>query len=241
MIALSSIDQERFGIVTARDGEVTLSTLEPDLAFCRARGVQLLIARCRTEELEVAQALEAAGGQLMDTLVYYGSRLDCPGPDDQKVVQVRRLQADDAPAVSRVAAQAFGGYFGHYHADPRLDRAKADEAYASWAARSCSDPSAADTVLVAERAGHVVGFLTLQRRGRNEQEVILNAVEPAAQRHGIYKALMVEAMRSARADGAALLSISTQITNLAVQKVWSRLGFEPSRSYYTFHLWLDQA
>jgi hypothetical protein len=31
--------------------------------------------------------------------------------------------------------------------------------------------------------------------------------------------------------------ISTQITNVAVQKVWTRLGFEPSRSYYTFHKW----
>ena len=35
--------------------------------------------------------------------------------------------------------------------------------------------------------------------------------------------------------------LSTQVTNLAVQKVWSRLGFEPSRSYYTFHLWFDGA
>lgn len=35
--------------------------------------------------------------------------------------------------------------------------------------------------------------------------------------------------------------VSTQITNLAVQKVWVRLGFEPYRFYYTFHKWFDEA
>jgi hypothetical protein len=29
------------------------------------------------------------------------------------------------------------------------------------------------------------------------------------------------------------LIISTQVTNVAVQKIWTRLGFEPVRSYYT--------
>ena len=43
----------------------------------------------------------------------------------------------------------FSGYLGHYHADPRLDRAKCDEVYLSWAERSCVDPSVASKVLVA--------------------------------------------------------------------------------------------
>jgi hypothetical protein len=35
----------------------------------------------------------------------------------------------------------------------------------------------------------------------------------------------------------ARMVVSTQITNLAVQKVWVRQGFELTGSYYTFHLW----
>jgi len=31
--------------------------------------------------------------------------------------------------------------------------------------------------------------------------------------------------------------VSTQVTNVAVQKVGSRLGFEPSTSSYSFHKW----
>ena len=71
----------------------------------------------------------------------------------------------------RVAAASFRDYFGHYHADPRLDRAKCDETYASWAERSCVDEAVASGVLVAEHGGRVAGFLTLQARGAGEQEI----------------------------------------------------------------------
>jgi hypothetical protein len=37
--------------------------------------------------------------------------------------------------------------------------------------------------------------------------------------------------------GAARMMVSTQINNVAVQKVWARLGFEPNYAYYTFHKW----
>ena len=33
--------------------------------------------------------------------------------------------------------------------------------------------------------------------------------------------------------------VSTQVINVAVQKVWGRLGFEPRNYIYTFHKWFD--
>ncbi len=241
MIALSSIDQERFGIVTARDGEVTAATLEPDLAFCRAHGVRFLIARCRTEELAVAQALEAVGGRLMDTLVYY-VRVIVKGelPESTCKVPIRPVRPGEDEAVRRVASEAFQGYRGHYHADPRLDPAQCDEAYQSWAQRSCLSREVAGEVLVADD-GQVAGFATLRLNDPSEGEGVLFAVAPRVQGAGVYKAFMVEGMRWCRAQGAKRMVVSTQVTNLAVQKVWSRLGFEPSQSFYTFHLWFDLA
>jgi GNAT superfamily N-acetyltransferase len=241
VIALSSIDQERFGIVTARDGEVTPETFEHDLAFCRSHGVQLLIARCRTEELAVAQALEAAGGRLMDTLVYY-VRVIVKGelPASTCKVPIRSVRPGEDEAVRRVAREAFRGYRGHYHADPRLDPSKCDEAYQSWAQRSCLSRDVAGEVLVADD-GQVAGFATLRLNDPHEGEGVLFAVAPRAQGAGVYKAFMLEGMRWCRSQGAKRMVVSTQITNLAVQKVWSRLGFEPSQSFYTFHLWLDPA
>lgn len=239
MISLSAIDQQRFGIVTARDPEFTVAGLPEALRFCRANGVRMLIGRCAAEDLAAAQAMEAAGGRLMDVLVYYQRPLERPLPEEAPRSTVRVLGPGDADGVRRVAAACFRGYFGHYHADPRLDRDKCDEVYASWAERSCLDPAVATKVLVAEHEGRIAGFLTLLRRGEDELEIILNGVDPAFQRHGIYRGLVLAAMAHARSDGARRLSVSTQLINAGVQKTWTRLGFEPWRAFYTFHLWFD--
>jgi len=241
MVAVSSIDTERFGVLTARDPQVTAETLHDTLRFCRDHRVRMLVARCAAEDLAAAQGIEAAGGRLMDVLVYWARRLDRPGPDDEARVPVRAAAPADVDDVRRVAAEAFRGYMGHYHADPRLDRETCDAVYASWAERSCVDPAVASKVLVAEHGGRIAGFLTLLERGREEQEIILNGVEPASQRHGIYRSLVLAAMAHARADGAGLLTVSTQLVNVGVQKTWARLGFELSRSHFTFHVWFDEA
>jgi len=39
--------------------------------------------------------------------------------------------------------------------------------------------------------------------------------------------------------GVRRMVVSTQVINIAVQKTWVRLGFEPIRGYYTFHKWFD--
>lgn len=241
MVSLSALDRERFGVVTARDPAFTAETLGETLRYCADHAVQMLIARCAADDLRAAQAMEAAGGRLMDTLVYYARALDRPFPEDRPATPVRALRPDDVPAVRRVAAESFRGYFGHYHADPRLDRGKCDETYASWAERSCVDVSAASKVLVAEHEGRVAGFLTLLAHGPEEQEIVLNGVDPSLQRHGIYRALVLAAMHEARGAGARRLEVSTQLINLGVQKTWTRLGFELARSYYTFHRWADAA
>jgi len=241
MVSLSAIDEDRFGIVTARDPRFTVGTLPETLRFCRERSVRMLVARCDAADLPAAQAMEAAGGRLMDTLVYWGRDLARPGPDEAPRAPVRALAPADTDAVRRVAAAAFQGYFGHYHADPRLDRRKSDEAYASWAERSCADPAVASKVLGVEHEGRVAGFLTLLGRGPDEQEIVLNGVDPAFQRHGLYRALVLAAIQHARAERARRLVVSTQLTNVGVQKTWARLGFELDRAYYTFHLWFDGA
>jgi GNAT superfamily N-acetyltransferase len=237
MVSLSAIDRERFGFVTARDPEFSVDTLPATLRFCRENGVEMLIARCAANDLSAAQEMEDAGGRIMDTLVYWARALDRAFPQESAPSSVRLLQAADVDAVRRVAMESFRGYFGHYHADPRLDRAKCDETYASWAERSCVDREVASTVLVAEHGGQIAGFLTLLARGPEEQEIVLNGVDPALQRQGIYRALVLAAMHRARDEGAARLVVSTQLINLGVQKTWARLGFELARAYFTFHLW----
>jgi GNAT superfamily N-acetyltransferase len=236
-VALSDLERQRFGVIAARAPNLTVDSLAAILDYCRDNAVDVLIARCPADDLPAAQAMERAGGQLMDTLVYYQRALDRSMPDARDLELPRTLAAHDIDHVRRIAARAFAGYVGHYHADPRLDRAKCDEVYTSWAERSCRDRNVASTVLIAEEAGRVAGFLTLVERSLSEHEIALNAVDPEFQGRGVYKRLVIGAMKHARDRGADRLWVSTQLINVAAQKTWTRLGFELARSHYTFHLW----
>jgi GNAT superfamily N-acetyltransferase len=236
--AFSEIDSVHFGIRVARASDVSLDDLAEVMHFCDVNRIDLLIARCATTDTSVAQAMEKQGFLLMDTLVYYKADLiKRPLPPRRATMRVRALQPADESQVQDLAAAAFKGYFGHYHADPRLDQRKCDEAYRSWALRSCT--GAADGVLVAEQVGEVLGFATLRLNSPQEGEGVLVAVAPKTQGRGIGPALMVDCMHWCKERGAQRMIISTQVRNISAQKVWCRVGFEPSYSYYTFHKWFN--
>jgi dTDP-4-amino-4,6-dideoxy-D-galactose acyltransferase len=94
-------------------------------------------------------------------------------------------------------------------------------------------------VLVAELDGKLKGFVTLRVKDTETADGGLFAVAPSARGTGVSQSLMVGALEWCRAKGLKQMLISTQITNLASQKVWVRLGFEPDHAYYTLHKWFD--
>jgi GNAT superfamily N-acetyltransferase len=245
LAAPSALDSARFGVPIARATVPSAAAVPGAVAQCRAEGVAMLIARVPARDLAAAQALEAEGARLMDVLLYAARDLvRAPVAEHPLDGLLRPATAADADAVARVAAAGFAGYQSHYHADRRLDPAACDAAYVEWARRSCESPAVADAVSVAEAGGEVVGFATVKRTSAVEADAVLFAVAPGAERHGVwrpdlYAALMLRALRWARSAGARRMTTSTQLTNVAVQKLWQRTGFEPSRSELTFHLWLD--
>lgn len=228
---ISPLDTHRWGVLTATARDVTSDRVPELFDRARAEGVRLLIARCTTGDSATVHALERAGARLMDTRVSYLRSLeDLPAPADETV---RTARNDDTPRVQELARLAFADYRGHYHADPRLDRRACDEAYADWAVRSCTSHAVADEVLVSEHAGRLTGFATLKG-----EEGVLFGVSPEAQGRGLYRALMIAGLHRCAARGAHRMIVATQLQNMAVQRVWSRLGFELSASQYTFHHWL---
>jgi GNAT superfamily N-acetyltransferase len=237
-ISLSPLDHERFGVITAK-AALDAQDRAPEVAgWCRAQGVQLLIARVPTGAVTLMQQLEQQGAFLTDTLLYY-SRKQTPqaAVDLPDGYQWRLANATDAGVVAALAALTFAGYAGHYHADARLDQASADQVYADWAANSCSNPAVANAVLLIEHAGQPVAFATLKQRDSALFEGVLFGVHPQHQGRRLYQALMQQAQHWGQQHGYQAMTVSTQVVNLAVQKVWCRLGFEPSSSYYTLHQW----
>jgi GNAT superfamily N-acetyltransferase len=235
----SEVDSERFGVRVAR-ANVVSENFPRVMDFCSAERIDLLIARCPTSELDTVHKMESAGFSLMDTLVYYGfDLLRGAIPEDSPRALVRKILPEDQAQVERVAAAAFHGYYGHYHADPRLDQGKCDQGYVAWAVRSCTLRNVATEVLIAERENRIVGFATLRLNSKEEGEGVLFGVAPEAQGAGIYRSFMVSGLQWCKQQQVKRMIVSTQVTNVAVQKVWCRLGFEPGYSYYTLHKWFS--
>ena len=239
-VFLSDIDQERFGIQIARAPHVAFETLQSILHFCHAHTVKLLIARCDSNDMRSIQAMESNGFFLTDTLLYY--RCDISTAVKHHVapnINIRPAGSGEAELIKNLAIEAFRSYVGHYHADPRLDRQKCDEAYASWAYRSCMQKDLADQVLVAEQDGALKGFVVLKMHRPDEGQLVLNAVHPEAQGSGVYSALVSATKEWCFYQGAKHITTSTHLPNIAVQKVWTRHGFWLTHADCTFHKWFD--
>ncbi|HOY62985.1 MAG TPA: hypothetical protein PK745_07345 [bacterium] len=238
-IFLSAPELERFGCKTARAEMVALENIDQMMEFCSGNHIEFLIARSPTTDIKAAQEMEKRGFLLMDTLLYlsffYGST---PLPVHAGEAATRPARPDDLPDIQLIARQSFSGYYGHYHADERLDDDKCSEAYSSWITRSCR-AELADEVLVAEINGKVMGFSSLKMAGPDSAEWTLGCVSPDAQGKGVFKSLTAGAILWGADNNLKKLSASTLINTIPVLKTWQQMGFTQTHSFYTFHKWFS--
>lgn len=236
--SISNIDSQRFGINVVKTKHISMNDLNHLNTFCIENDAQLSIVRVLSSELSMVQKLEKDGYRLMDTLVYYVFKFNKKAiPELSSDYVLRPVNQNDIEAVSQIAESSFEGYYGHYHADPNLPDDKCDEVYIDWAKKSVTSRDVADEVLVVENENRLDAFATLRMNSEREGEGVLFGVAPHAQGQGMYRSMMIEGMRWCKAQDAERMVVSTQITNIAVQKVWARLGFEMDYSYYTLHKW----
>jgi ribosomal protein S18 acetylase RimI-like enzyme len=244
MLALSPLDQQRFGFPVAKGTLAKPAAGDSVARAARQLGAKLAIVRIPAELLGSAQSLEASGAIICDTLVCFRKVLGTlPAQTVPEGYTCSLGTPGDADRLTALARTAFSGYLGHYHSDRRLPVKVCDEIYASWAGRCCSDTVAADYVHVVRTTSgeshDAVAFAAIRRVLPDQMEITLNGVSPTHQGKGLYTFLIAEAQRGAIARHARELLVSTQVTNIPVQKVLCRAGFEPSGYFNTFHLWLD--
>ena len=240
VVAFNEMETARFGIRCARvpDPNAPLAKVN---AAARAEDIAFLSTRVSTDDIACVQALEEDGYRLMDTLVYYHAPL--PVPEKHTTLPegtaLRAALSCDTAAVSAVAGEAFAGFYGHFHADPRLSQADCDAVYVDWAGHCVRSQTEELPVLVSETGGRITGFLAARRISETCADIALNAVSPRMQGQGIYGALLEEAMAHMARSGFQEVTISTQVNNITVQKAWGKRGLRMQESFYTLHKWLD--
>jgi hypothetical protein len=238
--SLSSIDYQRFGVVTAKCTLEATDSIQDLLKASQADAVELLIVRIPTYLINKVQELENAGGFLTDTLVYFLKKEVENLENNLPLGYTTRLATPaDSKKLENLALKTFNGYMGHYHADKKLKKENCDLVYSSWAAASCADKKVADAVILIEKSDVIAAFATIKVCDKNMIDGVLFGVSPNHTKLGLHKALMILSQRWAINNHIKKMITSTQVTNINVQKNWVRLGFELDSSYYTFHKWFN--
>lgn len=172
-----------------------------------------------------------------DTLVTYAWAAVSPAPALRAgtVATLGRAGSADVADLRALVQAAFEGYSNHYAANPLFDAAGILAGYQEWAESQIGSEDS--DLWLARQDGRAVGFLACRHDiDANASDIVLNGVAPDCGGQGIYTDLVRMAQAEVYQRGIGTLRVATQVGNLRVQGVWSRLGFRLVESLDTFHV-----
>lgn len=239
-LTFSRPDSERFGLRVYRGhlGSVDERALFGEIV---AGAMDIAIVRTPAGKGAALHRLGRYGLHPLhaDTLVYYHVQLAdyTPKPLRNDDLDFAEALPADAAELEALVACTFNSYVSHYHANPILDRAQIVAGYAEWASGYLSRNSSDKMAWVARRNGTIVAFACCGHDDARENcEGVLYGVHPDNAGGGLYGDLIRFTQARYRERGYRTMKVSTQIWNLAVQKVWNREGFVLTHAYDTFHI-----
>lgn len=197
----------------------------------------MLFCRVNTDRKNFVKAAETTDFRLMDTQVEYEFiNQKQPVKEIPDSCILRPAELKDLGYLKEIARNSF--FKTRFHADAKLGKEASDLLYQIWVEKSVQD-NYADRVVVAQIDDIPVGFATWNlvkagdlAMGRLE----LTAVSETDRNKGIYTSLVNEGIKFYR-DKAISIYSSTQINNIAGQRVWIKLGLTMKNSWYIFHRW----
>jgi hypothetical protein len=207
-----------------------------------------VILRFPSDLVEVARLDPRDGRQLRHagTLLYWEDPSSADATHDTEIgvgVDVVVSRGGSAPppgfiaSATAVIADSFEGYLNHYAYNTRIPAAIARDGYVDWARRTIADTAGVAILLTAGDSAIAAATLRIHTDGDAVVgEVELASVAKAEQGAGRYRDLWSAIRRAAREASAERLIISTQASNIRVQRAWARLGLVPLMSFDTCHV-----
>lgn len=165
-----------------------------------------------------------------DSLVYWEWRAATPLP--ASAVELASQRPND-PRLPGLVREIFLGYLNHYAANPLFADAQVIAGYEEWATRTALRSGGYQTLLGED--GSVQGLAVVDW-SLGIPDTRLAGMRPAARGKGRYRHLILGLMAYAARRGHRHLRISTQVHNVAVQRVWAGLGWKPVEAFDTAHL-----
>jgi ribosomal protein S18 acetylase RimI-like enzyme len=188
-------------------------------------------AKVGADQVAEAGLLQDFGFRTIDTaLTFEASAPTAPSADPR----VRFARAEDRAAVAQLAGSAF--VFSRFHLDPAIPTWLAHRVKAAWADNFFAGKRG-DSMVVAEHAGAVAGFLQLLWSPGDVLTIDLIAVAPRSVRSGLARAMI--GFAAANCVGSELrprgLRVGTQAANTPSVRLYESLGFRLSQAQFVLH------
>jgi acyl dehydratase len=236
-LAYSALDSDRFqlDVVRGKFSELDSKALAKaifeancDLAIVRVPSAVSGIHRIARWSLPLIHA---------DTLVYYRCNLKThiALPLRNSDLSFRKATAEDMEGLGLLIEETFKNYRSHYHANPLLPPEQILAGYQQWAEGHMMH--AGRILWIAHRGDRIAAFAACSETDDGQTgEGVLYGVSPEEAGGGVYGDLIRHTQADFALRGFQSMIVSTQITNFAVQKVWSREGFHLFEAWDTYHV-----
>jgi len=227
-------DSRFFGVSIARavPSRVDLLTRDAILDWCRAEGVDCLYFLA-DEDADTMRVLEDAAFSRVDDRVTL--ELQPIKPASSPHADTRAARQSDIGALRNIAAVSH--HDTRFYNDRHFDRGRCDELYRVWIERSCQ--GWADHVVVVERDGNAVGYLTVHLREPHTASIGLAGVDRAYRRQGIGERLLDGALAWISGQSVRRVRIATQGRNVASHGFFQKAGFRPTGRAIWYHRWFS--
>lgn len=233
------IDSQRFGLIIYRAylEEIDAQSL---LNQILDHNIDVAILRMPTIKLSQLQRLEKMAMPFIvaDTLAFYQKDLTSIPYQELLNNDLEFVMAgpEEHPELDQVVRDTFGNYVNHYRINPFFDNQNVTDGYLDWM-RSYAENDPQRICWLVRHEGETIGFATFNLQTEGQIKGILYGVRPQYRRKKIFTDIMRYAQNYAKERGEIfLMETTTQIENIAVQKIWAAEGFSLAYTQNTIHI-----
>lgn len=233
-------DTAFFGIRIARliPSRLTQPILCQALSWCESQGIRCLYFLADSDHAESTRLAEQNCFNLVDirmTLDVHTTDTDATTAQGLSEVSIRTSQLDDLPCLRAIARDIYRD--SRFYYDSHFPQERAHALYATWIEKSCK--GYADRVLVLEKNGEPVGYITCHISNPQAGSIGLVGVHPAVQEIGAGRYLVYSALRWFASCGVERVGVVTQGRNSKAQRLYQKCGFLTRRVQLWYHKWFS--
>lgn len=235
-VTVAAAESRRFSVSVinvrcGRDSRVSLEDLlngwEFDLAVCRFP----------SGNAHISKQLSTISNRLIvaDPTVYWAGSVESNVVSENAVGDLVLVGSENLDVVRGIVRSSFTGYQSHWHHNSMTSSINMIDAYIEWLEAVVDEPNHEVYVLHMPRHKQPVGMALLEY-GKSHTEVLLAGIVAEYQGQGNYASILEGVETVSRNRGLGRVVISTQSSNVNVQKAWARYGWLPDTTLQTIHL-----